>query len=125
MRNTDWIFKDLQDGRVRGNNLRPQAQTTGNAARSSPPAARSARCTRRASSFRPPHPIRTSSSQVPADGTVDSLRGLLDQRHEARISVERLSIHTPDLDDVFFAVTGSHVTAALNGDPAPQGVPLS
>jgi ABC-2 type transport system ATP-binding protein len=63
--------------------------------------------------------------QVPADGTVDSLRELLDELHEARISVERLSIHTPDLDDVFFAVTGSHVTAQLNGDPAPQGVPLS
>jgi ABC-2 type transport system ATP-binding protein len=63
--------------------------------------------------------------QVPADGTVDSLRGLLDELHQARISVERLSIHTPDLDDVFFAVTGSHVTAQLNGDPAPQGVSLS
>jgi ABC-2 type transport system ATP-binding protein len=25
---------------------------------------------------------------------------------DARIDVERLSIHTPDLDDVFFAVTG-------------------
>jgi ABC-2 type transport system ATP-binding protein len=63
--------------------------------------------------------------QVPSDGTVDSLRGLLDELHGARISVERLSIHTPDLDDVFFAVTGSHVTAQLNGDPAPQGVLLS
>jgi len=62
--------------------------------------------------------------QVPADGTVDSLRDLLDELHKARISVERLSIHTPDLDDVFFAVTG-HVTAQLNADPAPQGVPLS
>jgi ABC-2 type transport system ATP-binding protein len=63
--------------------------------------------------------------QVPADGTVDSLRDLLDELHEARISVERLSVHTPDLDDVFFAVTGSHVTAQLSPDPAPQGVPLS
>ena len=67
--------------------------------------------------------------RVPADGTVDSLRGLLDELHEARISVERLTIHTPDLDDVFFAVTGSHVTAQPNEDPAedpaPQGVPLS
>jgi ABC-2 type transport system ATP-binding protein len=63
--------------------------------------------------------------QVPADGTIDSLRELLDELHEAGISVERLSIHTPDLDDVFFAVTGSHVSAQLNGDPAPQGVPLS
>ncbi|MBV9094680.1 MAG: ATP-binding cassette domain-containing protein [Streptosporangiaceae bacterium] len=63
--------------------------------------------------------------QVPADGTVDSLRGLLDQLHQARISVERLTVHTPDLDDVFLAVTGSHVTSQLNADPAPQGVPLS
>jgi ABC-2 type transport system ATP-binding protein len=63
--------------------------------------------------------------QVPADGTVDSLRGLLDELHEAGISVERLTIHTPDLDDVFFAVTRNHVTAQLNGDPALQGVPLS
>jgi ABC-2 type transport system ATP-binding protein len=63
--------------------------------------------------------------QVPADGTVDSLRGLLDELHEARIPVERLTIHAPDLDDVFFAVTGSHVTAQLNADPTPQGVPVS
>ncbi len=62
--------------------------------------------------------------QVPADGTVDTLRGLLDELHQARISVERLTIHTPDLDDVFFAVTGSHVTGQLNEDPAPQEVPL-
>jgi len=63
--------------------------------------------------------------QVPADGTVDSLRGLLDELHQARIPVERLSIHTPDLDDVFFAVTGCHVTAQLSADPAAEGVPLS
>jgi ABC-2 type transport system ATP-binding protein len=58
--------------------------------------------------------------QVPADGTADSLRVLLDQLHGAGIDVERLSIHIPDLDDVFFAVTG-HVTAQFNGDLAPQG----
>ena len=44
--------------------------------------------------------------QVPSDGTVSSLRHLLDQLDEARIGVEHLSIHTPNLDDVFFAVTG-------------------
>ncbi len=64
--------------------------------------------------------------QVPADGTGDSLRELLDELHEARIAVERLSIHTPDLDDVFLAVTGSHVTGSLvtgrpDEDLAPQG----
>jgi ABC-2 type transport system ATP-binding protein len=59
--------------------------------------------------------------QVPADDSVDSLRELLDQLHRARIPVERLSIHTPDLDDVFFAVTGSHVSAQPDQDPTPQG----
>jgi ABC-2 type transport system ATP-binding protein len=59
--------------------------------------------------------------QVPADGTVDSLRELLGELHEARIAVERLSIHTPDLDDVFFAVTGSHVTGQPDENPASQG----
>jgi len=43
---------------------------------------------------------------VPSDGTVASLRRLLEQLDDARIEVEQLSIHSPDLDDVFFAVTG-------------------
>jgi ABC-2 type transport system ATP-binding protein len=59
--------------------------------------------------------------QVPADDSVDSLRDLLDELHRAHIKVERLSIHTPDLDDVFLAVTGSHVIAQTNHDPTPQG----
>lgn len=59
--------------------------------------------------------------QVPADGSVDSLRELLDELNLARIEVERLSIHTPDLDDVFLAVTGSHVIAPSHDDPVPQG----
>jgi ABC-2 type transport system ATP-binding protein len=44
--------------------------------------------------------------QVPSDGTVASLRRVLGRLDDARIEVEQLSIHTPDLDDVFFAVTG-------------------
>jgi ABC-2 type transport system ATP-binding protein len=59
--------------------------------------------------------------QVPAEDTVDSLRELLDDLHQASITVERLSIHTPDLDDVFFAVTGSHVSDQPDLDPALQG----
>jgi ABC-2 type transport system ATP-binding protein len=43
---------------------------------------------------------------VPGDGTLASLRGLLGRLDEARVEVKDLSIHTPDLDDVFFAVTG-------------------
>ena len=44
--------------------------------------------------------------QVPGDGTLASLRELLEQLDDASVEVEDLSIHTPDLDDVFFAVTG-------------------
>ena len=44
--------------------------------------------------------------QVPGDGNVPALRALLNQLDSASIKVEGLSIHTPDLDDVFFALTG-------------------
>ena len=46
---------------------------------------------------------------VPSDGSVASLRRLLERLDDARIEVEQLSVHSPDLDDVFFAVTG-HAT---------------
>jgi ABC-2 type transport system ATP-binding protein len=52
--------------------------------------------------------------QVPHDGGVPSLRRLLDALDDARVDVEQFTIHTPDLDDVFFAVTG-HPT----GERAP------
>jgi ABC-2 type transport system ATP-binding protein len=48
--------------------------------------------------------------QVPSDGSIASLRRVLDELDDARITVEHLSIHTPDLDDVFFAVTGHATT---------------
>jgi ABC-2 type transport system ATP-binding protein len=44
--------------------------------------------------------------QIPTNGEVSSLRRLLDQIDDARIVASQVSIHTPDLDDVFFAVTG-------------------
>jgi ABC-2 type transport system ATP-binding protein len=44
--------------------------------------------------------------QVPSDGGVKSLRALLDRLEDAAIEVDGLSIHTPDLDDVFLALTG-------------------
>jgi ABC-2 type transport system ATP-binding protein len=48
--------------------------------------------------------------QIPGDGSVASLRRLLSELDDARIDVEDLSIHSPDLDDVFFAVTGHATT---------------
>jgi ABC-2 type transport system ATP-binding protein len=44
--------------------------------------------------------------QIPSDGSVAELRRMFARLDDARIDVEQLSIHTPDLDDVFFAVTG-------------------
>ncbi len=44
--------------------------------------------------------------QVPSDGGVQSLRNLLDRLDRASIDVAELTVHTPDLDDVFLALTG-------------------
>jgi ABC-2 type transport system ATP-binding protein len=43
---------------------------------------------------------------VSSDGSVESLRALIDRLDDARVKVDSLSVHTPDLDDVFFALTG-------------------
>jgi ABC-2 type transport system ATP-binding protein len=48
--------------------------------------------------------------RVPGDGTLAALRHLLERLDDARVEIVDVSIHTPDLDDVFFAVTG-HSTA--------------
>jgi len=45
--------------------------------------------------------------QVPGTGGVPALRALLDRLEGAGVAVEELSVHTPDLDDVFFALTGA------------------
>ncbi|MFI7058571.1 ATP-binding cassette domain-containing protein [Streptosporangium canum] len=44
--------------------------------------------------------------RVPGDGGVRSLRALLDRLDAHSVEVEELSVHTPDLDDVFLALTG-------------------
>jgi ABC-2 type transport system ATP-binding protein len=57
--------------------------------------------------------------QVPGDGSVASLRRLLGQLDDAGIDVADLSIHSPDLDDVFFAVTG-HGATETTSQAAPR-----
>ena len=51
---------------------------------------------------------------VPTDGSVGSLRRLLARLDNGDVDIEHLSIHTPDLDDVFFAVTGHGAQAAVS-----------
>ncbi|OZM76642.1 ATP-binding cassette domain-containing protein [Pseudonocardia sp. MH-G8] len=44
--------------------------------------------------------------QVAGGGSVPEIRGLLDQLDRLGLDADRLSVHTPDLDDVFLALTG-------------------
>jgi ABC-2 type transport system ATP-binding protein len=46
------------------------------------------------------------SLQLPSDGGVRSLRAGLDRLDAESIEVDELAVHTPDLDDVFLALTG-------------------
>ncbi|WP_143230451.1 ATP-binding cassette domain-containing protein [Actinosynnema sp. ALI-1.44] len=47
--------------------------------------------------------------EVPGAGDVRALRDLLDRLDAAAIEIDALSVHTPDLDDVFLALTGRPV----------------
>jgi ABC-2 type transport system ATP-binding protein len=51
--------------------------------------------------------------QVPSDGGVKSLRAVLNRLDEHSIDVEEFSVHTPDLDDVFLALTGHASTEVI------------
>ncbi|WP_055698160.1 MULTISPECIES: ATP-binding cassette domain-containing protein [Streptomyces] len=46
------------------------------------------------------------SLQIPSDGSVTSVKSLLDWVEATGTEVEGLALDTPDLDDVFFTVTG-------------------
>ncbi|MEU6004004.1 ATP-binding cassette domain-containing protein [Streptomyces sp. NPDC047197] len=58
------------------------------------------------------------SLRIPSDGSQRELRSLLDWLDAAGIEADELTVHTPDLDDVFFALTGgstvpNHPTEAV------------
>jgi len=44
--------------------------------------------------------------RVPSDGSLRSLKALIDRLDDQAVEVDELSVHTPDLDDVFLALTG-------------------
>ncbi|MER5344248.1 ATP-binding cassette domain-containing protein [Streptomyces mirabilis] len=44
--------------------------------------------------------------QIPSDGSQRELRAILDWLDSTGIEADELTVHTPDLDDVFFALTG-------------------
>ncbi|MFE7190263.1 ATP-binding cassette domain-containing protein [Kitasatospora sp. NPDC057541] len=49
--------------------------------------------------------------RIPNDGSQRELRAILDRLDAAGIEADELTVHTPDLDDVFFALTGGSTPA--------------
>ncbi|MFE0868862.1 ATP-binding cassette domain-containing protein [Streptomyces rochei] len=66
----------------------------------------------------------TLAVQIPSDGSQRDLRSVLDRLDAAGIEADELTVHTPDLDDVFFALTGSAAVPAQTDrtDQADQAV---
>jgi ABC-2 type transport system ATP-binding protein len=71
-----------------------------------------------------------SSSPTSGSSGLGPLRAVLDRLDAAHLEVDDLSIHTPDLDDVFFALTGgptrapspaATVTTTTDTATAPEG----
>ncbi|MFJ2257048.1 ATP-binding cassette domain-containing protein [Streptomyces sp. NPDC087844] len=58
--------------------------------------------------------------QIPSGGSQRELRAILDRLDTAGVEADELTVHTPDLDDVFFALTGntSTSTSSSTGDTA-------
>ncbi|WEH13412.1 ATP-binding cassette domain-containing protein [Streptomyces sp. VNUA24] len=59
--------------------------------------------------------------QHPSDGTQRDLRTLLDHLQAADVDADELTVHTPDLDDVFFALTNT--TSTLPNQPNQPNQP--
>ncbi|WP_210589230.1 ATP-binding cassette domain-containing protein [Streptomyces sp. GESEQ-35] len=48
--------------------------------------------------------------QIPSDGSQRELRSILDWLDTTGVEADELTVHTPDLDDVFFALTSTQTT---------------
>ncbi|MFG3147750.1 ATP-binding cassette domain-containing protein [Streptomyces sp. NPDC048243] len=62
------------------------------------------------------------SLQFPSDGSQRELRSVLDWLDAAGVEADELTVHTPDLDDVFFALTGD-AAAPHRQAPPTQSAP--
>ncbi|MET8137841.1 MULTISPECIES: ATP-binding cassette domain-containing protein [unclassified Streptomyces] len=58
--------------------------------------------------------------QLPSDGSQRELRAILDRLDAAGIEADELTVHTPDLDDVFFALTGNTVPSQPSQPSQPK-----
>jgi ABC-2 type transport system ATP-binding protein len=59
--------------------------------------------------------------EVPSDGSVQALRQLLARLDEYAVDVAELTVHTPDLDDVFLTLTGT-TTGTKTGTTTKESV---
>ncbi|MFE7853269.1 ATP-binding cassette domain-containing protein [Streptomyces sp. NPDC057403] len=58
--------------------------------------------------------------RVPSDGESRSLRALLDRLDEHALNAKEFSVHTPDLDDVFLALTERTATDPTGTEHTPE-----
>jgi ABC-2 type transport system ATP-binding protein len=58
--------------------------------------------------------------EIPSGGTQRELRAILDRLDTAGIEADELTVHTPDLDDVFFALTGATVPNQVSQPDQPD-----
>ncbi|HLL32744.1 ATP-binding cassette domain-containing protein [Streptomyces sp.] len=61
--------------------------------------------------------------QVPSDGSQRELRSLLDWLDAVGVEADELTLHTPDLDDVFFALTADPDIPQQPHQPGRPGLP--
>ncbi|MEU5042761.1 ATP-binding cassette domain-containing protein [Streptomyces griseorubiginosus] len=59
----------------------------------------------------------TLTLRIPSGGSQRELRSLLDRLDTAGVEADELTVHTPDLDDVFFALTGGDDQRQLPRQP--------
>ncbi|WP_051951144.1 ATP-binding cassette domain-containing protein [Actinacidiphila yeochonensis] len=62
----------------------------------------------------------TLTLQIPSDGSIPNLRAVLDVLESVAVQAESLTMHTPDLDDVFLTLTGRPRPADTADLAAPQ-----
>ncbi|MFE6971983.1 ABC transporter, partial [Streptomyces sp. NPDC057682] len=61
----------------------------------------------------------TLALTLPSDGSQHALRTLLDRLDTHGIEADELTVHTPDLDDVFFALTAHDDTTETTTPATP------
>ncbi|MFD8482393.1 ATP-binding cassette domain-containing protein [Kitasatospora sp. NPDC059673] len=62
---------------------------------------------------------------VPSDGSQRALRSVLDRLDAAGVEADSLTVHTPDLDDVFFALTGAPAAVPAQPDAPSATAPTA